>query len=167
MATIHEYNSVLFFGVQLKLNTRFFHRSKFQKHILTYSTNRNARRTFTTNKSNGIIFTQSENYWTTVRVSVGNRKKKRKFHLAAGEEELLAAVVPPGDDLAAVQADLQSKSGDPASDRQNPVKSTRNQAMRSRSIAQQDEEKADSQSVPARRLPWASGARRGRRRSSP
>jgi hypothetical protein len=39
----------------------------------------------------------------------GNRGRigTQRPHLAAGEEELLAAVVPPGDDLPAVQADLQ------------------------------------------------------------
>lgn len=47
---------------------------------------------------------------------------RRKFYLTAGEQELLAAVVPPGDDLAAVQAHLQSQSGSPASDGKPPSK---------------------------------------------
>jgi len=69
---------------------------------------------------------------------VGNKKRK-KIHLAAGEEELLAAVVPPGDDLAAVQAHLQSKSGSQSSQRRrNSIKTTTKQAMRSRSIGQQE-----------------------------
>jgi len=48
--------------------------------------------------------------------------RRRKFYLAAGEEEILAAVVPPGDDLAAVQAHLRSKSGNPGSDGETPSK---------------------------------------------
>jgi hypothetical protein len=162
MAIIHEYDSQCC-SLQPRLNRRLFTGAGFR------NTYRNARRTLKQKRKENLKTCKHYRLLDDGRSSVGNKKKRGGgFTLllvkrsSSPRSFLHETTCPPHRLTCKASQAIQPAT---AKSRQN-----NDQPINAEPIdrpTRRREERVASQSVPARRLPWASGARPGLRRSSP